>query len=155
MIRRARHQDLPAIIDLGSALNKRGSWRYAKIEFKPAMDRLLRGLRDPHEWIGVAEHKGQIVGFLILVAQPMWWCPSMLQVLDDIIYCERPGLGRKLLKAGVEWAESLDGVAEIIISLNAGIETERSARAIEAQGFMPRGVTLSKLLSKRKHQWVA
>lgn len=156
MIRRARHDDLEAIITLGTELTKRGAWSFTEIEFKPAMDRLLHALRSPREAIFVATHGGKLVGFMILVAQPMWWNPMRWQVIDDIIFCARAGLGNALLRAGIEWAHSLPtNVCEIIISLNANIDTERAAKALEAHGMTRRGVTLSYSVTQRKQKWAA
>lgn len=156
MIRRARLEDIPGIIECGDRLMKSGRFSYAgHIDFKSAVDRLTAALRSRTEFVGVAIHKGQIVGFLILVAQPCWWQPRVWQVIDDIIYCERPGLGRRLLRLGIEWAATIPRAHEIIISLNSGLATDRSARALCKHGFEERGVTLSIQLRKGEQRWAA
>lgn len=143
MIRVATINDIPAIIECGDRLMRAGEFHFTGINFQAAVDRLVHAIRSPVEWMGVAEHKGKIVGFLILVAQPMWWQPKLWQVVDDIIYCERPGMGRALLHAGLKWAWSVSGVAEVILSLNSGLSTDRAASALCKHGLRTRGITLS------------
>jgi hypothetical protein len=155
VIRRARLGDIPAIIDVGHRLMQRGAFAYSGIDFRAAVDRLTRAVQSRTEFIAVAIHKEQVVGFLILVAQPMWWQPSKWQVVDDLIYCERPGLGRHLLKLGIAWAHTIPRVCEIIISLNSNIDTERATKALVAHGMTKRGVTLSIPVSKEVQSWAA
>lgn len=158
MIRRATLQDLPYIIELGGALTREGHWSFTSINFKAAMDRLTRAVRSRTEYIAVAEHNARIVGFIILIAQPLWWNPSQWQVIDDIIWCERAGMGRQLMKAGIAWAASLPvDVREIIVSLNSGINTEGASKVLRSVGLAERGVTLSVPIMKRRGhvRWVA
>lgn len=143
MIRKAKLTDIPAIIHLGQELTRSGEWSYTTIDFTAAVGRLRQAVTSIHEWVGIAEHRGRVVGFMILVSQPMWWNPKQRQVVDDILYCARPGMGRALVKAGLKWAWSDSRVAEVILSLNSGLATERATRALCKYGLRPRGVTLS------------
>lgn len=145
--------DIPAVIECGARLMQRGAFAHAgSIDFKSAVDRLTQAIRSRTECLFVAIHREQLVGFLILVAQPCWWQPKVWQVVDDIIYCERPGLGRALVKAGLDWANSIPRAHEVIVSLNSGLETDRAARALCKYGLTARGVTLSATLSPKKER---
>jgi hypothetical protein len=158
MIREARFSDVPAIIELGRELTMSGAWGRTSIDFKAATSRLLDAIRRPTEWLGVAEYNDRIVGFLILVAQPMWWNPGQWIVMDDIIYCSKPGYGGRLVKAGLRWIESLPvNVVDVIFSLNSGVDSERSAAALKCHGMERRGITMSFIpnMKQRTPRWAA
>jgi hypothetical protein len=156
VIRRARPTDIPAIIECGSRLMATSEFRHAgTIDFKSAVDRLTRAMMSRTEFVAVALHRNQLVGFLVFVAQPCWWQPKVWQVSDDIIYCERPGMGRALLKAGIDWARTIPRAHELIVSLNSGLATDRAARVLCKHGLRERGVTLSVELRQKERAWAA
>lgn len=157
MIRRARPTDIPGIVECGDRLMKSGRFAYAgSIDFKSAVDRLTAAMMSRTQFVAVAIHREQIVGFLIFVAQPCWWQPKVWQVFDDIFYCERPGMGRRLLKLGLDWAQTIPRAHEVILSLNSGLATDRAVRALCKHGMSERGITLSIELPKGEQKsWAA
>jgi GNAT superfamily N-acetyltransferase len=144
MIRLATIDDIPDIIALGERLVRQGAYAQTQVNFLSCANRLTRALRDPDEWLGVAEHRGRVVGFLILQVVRHWWSGTDCVVLDDGIYCTRPGLGRALVRAGEQWAWSRIGVREVLIALTSNVGTARSARVLARLGYTDRGVVVSK-----------
>jgi hypothetical protein len=144
MIRLATIDDIPDIIALGERLVRKGAYADTQINFKACVDRLTLAIRSPDQWIGVAVHRRRIVGFLVLQVVRYWWTGAEKYVLDDGIYCEKPGHGRALIRAGEAWATSQIGVREILIAFTSSIDTFRSARTLARLGYTERGVVMSK-----------
>jgi hypothetical protein len=146
VIRLATLDDVDAIITLGARLIRSGAYSHTTISFKACVDRLTRAIRSKDEWIGVAEHDGKVVGFLIVVLVPYWWSGGEKYALDDGIYCTRPGLGRQLVQAAAEWV-CRKGAKEFLVSFTSRINpthTARSAMALVARGqFKERGLVIS------------
>jgi hypothetical protein len=143
MIRRASIEDVDAIITLGVELIAKGAYSRTTISYRECVNRIAKAIRSPQEWVGVAEHNGHVVGFLIMVIVPYWWSQNEFYALDDGLYCKRPGLGRKLVAAGTEWAFR-KGAQEVMISLTSRINTADSALALMQRSyFSERGVVIS------------
>jgi hypothetical protein len=150
VIRRASIDDVDAIIQLGVTLIASGAYSHTAISYRDCINRLIKAIRSPNEWCGVAEHNGKIVGFLIMVLVPYWWSAREIYALDDGIFCVRPGLGRKLAAAGAQWA-FYHGAKEVMISLTSSTNTARSALALlKRSDFSERGVVISMGLTSVK-----
>lgn len=143
-----------AIVDLGEQLRSSGAFANTGFNRFAAVSHVMESIRDPNRWVGVAEHDGKIVGFLMLVAQPYWWNPSAWQVLDDVIYCARAGMGRALIRAGLKWAWSMPQVVDVIISLNNG-NAEQFVPALRRAGLERRGIAMGASKTRRTQRWVA
>ena len=98
MIRKATTGDIDAIIQLGSRLVNSGAFAHTNVSYRACVDRLVTAIRSPNQWLGVALHEGKVVGFLLLQVVSYWWSTNDRYVLDDGIYCERPLLGRALVR---------------------------------------------------------
>jgi len=155
MIRRATTGDIDAIIKLGVGLISSGAYAYTAISYRACIDRLTKAMRSPDEWIGVALHEGHVVGFLIMVIVSHWWSSQDKYALDDGVFCTRPGLGRKLITAGTDWAFQ-HGATEVMIAFTSNFKTLRSATALKRIGFTDRGVVVSMHRGdKRASKWAA
>lgn len=143
MIRLATMADIPAIIEIGMRLVKRSSYAHTNISYSAMVERMIRAVQSPSEWLGVVEHDGVIVGALILVMVKYWWTANEYYVLDDGFYVERAGVGRKLVAAGLKWAASR-GAKESMIALTSNIGDDRTARVLTRCGLHDRGMVLSR-----------
>jgi hypothetical protein len=143
MIRRASIDDVDAIIQLGVALIKDGAYSHTTISYRECVNRIGKAIRSPNEWCGVAIHNDKVVGFLIMVIVPYWWSQNEFYALDDGVFCTRPGLGRKLVAAGAQWAFHR-GAKEVMIALTSRVSTVSSALALLSRSdFSERGVVIS------------
>ncbi len=144
MIRLATIDDIPDIIALGEKLVQLGSFAHTSVNFRRCVDHLVRAIQSPSQWVGVAVSGRRIVGFLILQEVHYWWSSSDGYILDDGIFCTKPGFGRALVRAGERWAWSRPGVREILIAFTSNVGTDRSARVLARLGYAERGVVMSK-----------
>lgn len=142
MIRLATIADIPVITDLGIRLVSRSDFAHTTPNRCAMTDRFLHAIRSKSEWLGVAEHDGKIVGSLLLVVVKYWWTRDEHYVLDDGLYCERPGAGAALIRAGLRWASRLN-VKEVLLAVNSGFDIDRTARVMNRCGLQNRGITVS------------
>lgn len=155
MIRPATFDDTISIVRLGGMLIKSSAFKDTKISLNACINRIRQAIIDPYSWIGVAEHRGEIVGFLILQRVRYWWTRDEFYVLDDALFCERAGLGAQLVRAGVRWAFAQPNVREIILSFNSKRAIDRSIRTLARQGFREHGVNISIQFDREAKQWAA
>lgn len=151
IVRQARIEDLAAVSDLAARLVKRGSFAHTTIDYRVGINRMIKAVMHSQEWLGVAEHNGKFVGFLLLVLTKYWWSMNEVYALDDGIYSERAGAGAALIRAGVKWARE-QGAKEVILAINGLIDTEKAAHVIASCGFELRGVCMSMYLQNKAAQ---
>lgn len=155
MIRLATPSDIPGIYDLGTRLHRASLFSHTAMNFKALTNRMLRAIGSKDEWCAVAVYNGKIVGCMILVTVKYWWTENEHYVLDDGFFVERPGLGIKLIRAGLRWASKRD-VKEVIVAVNSGIAIERTMRVLNRCGLEDRGTTVSLRVAKSEGmRWAA
>lgn len=155
MIRTAKIDDIDEIVRLGTKLVNSGAYRDTVISYRTCVERLALAIRSPDQWLGVAVRDGKVVGFLLLQVVSYWWSANDRYVLDDGIFCTSPGMGRSLVKAGVQWAARQRGVREVMLALTSQFQTDRSVRALAHCGFRERGVVVATPNLREAARWVA
>jgi hypothetical protein len=154
VIRLATQRDAMAIVELGERLRSRGLFANTGMDPLASLNHVLASIAARDRWVGVAEHRGQVVGVLMLVAQPYWWNPRARQVLDDLLCCERAGMGRALVRAGLKWALAQRDVVDVILSLNNG-DWWKAETVLSRIGLERRGIALGLSRARIEHRRAA
>jgi hypothetical protein len=122
VIRRAKLEDMEAIIELGVESVARDPLP-VKIDRK-AMRDTLRELYSPAHFVWVAESGGSVVAAVVAIVQPSFWyrgkqCSVMLH------YSRVPGAWAALMREFARWIKPRSGIKVGIIELEPG--TDRRA----------------------------
>lgn len=138
MIRLATIADVPAIEELGIRLKRLtpyATWPYVR-------DRALAQIR---QCVGgglrcafVAEHEGQVRGFLLGIAQEQWHS-NWRSATDFAIYSEVPLGGFLMVEAFVGWAWSKPTVHEVLIGQSSGLDQDSFGALLERLNFQKVG----------------
>jgi len=81
---------------------------------------------------------GVLNGAILGVASPVWW-HAKRSASDLFFHAERPGDGRRLLRAFVAWAWSVPSVVDITMAESSAMDPVRGWRLYERQGFTVAG----------------
>jgi RimJ/RimL family protein N-acetyltransferase len=144
-IRRARPEDAPALVALGSAVGREpGAWLLASDGWRSVGDerRYLRALkRHPDAAVYVADDDGAIVGRLSLARDPHGASGHVADLgLMVAASHRRRGIGRALLEQAVAWAHEA-GVTKLelhVFPWNEPALALYAAFGFEREGFRRR-----------------
>lgn len=140
MIRPAKVDDITGIIELGKELLDESPVLppHDPLKARKALAFFISGARTS---VFVAEHDGEIVGFIVGVLDEYWW--SEVQYASDAAFYVKPefrGYAVGLVKRLVTWAKKFKKVKHISLGVSSGLETyERTGQLYERLGFKPVG----------------
>lgn len=150
IIRRARREDLPALVAMGHALHDE-SPHYSRTGFAPEKlqrlyDQLQGTLLAEQGAVLVAESSGEVIGMAVCVATERWFSHD-LYVTDLTVYVRPEHRGGpafpKLVRAIEAWAE-LQGIPELILGVSTEIHAEATVRMYERMGYHLSGYAMVK-----------
>jgi len=140
-IRKGTLADIPQLVELGALMHAE-SPRFSGFAFLP--DRLkgnitlIMGMLGGY--VSIAEKDGQVIGGFVAVATPHYAC-DVLQASDLALFIHPDHRGStiaaRLVRAYVTWAKGIG--AEPNISLNTGVQPERTADLLRALGGVNTG----------------
>ena len=134
MIRNAQVADLPRLMELGERLHELSPYKDVPTDFQTCASTLGHCISNAFGFAVVAEHDGEITGFMLGAAVPLWF--SKRRAASDIVtYSEGAGDGYKMIKKFISWAWSLPLVVEVTLAQSSGINTERSGVLYERAGL--------------------
>lgn len=136
MIRPAKHEDIPRLVELGALLHKTSS--FSRMSYNPEkVGDLLGQLIDGLGVVFAAEIDGQVIGgFAGALTEP--WFGDDLIAYDYSFFIE-PGkrqgfIAIKLILAFQEWAKA-KGAKEIQVGITTGINVAGTTRLYRRLGF--------------------
>ena len=141
VIREAVSDDLDILLALGSRMQTESIYPVPPIDREWAREYLSTAVSNPDMLlILIAEDKGVPIGFMVAVAGPYAFSPT-LRVASDLLFVLPDYRGtvaaRKLIRWFMEWA----GDRDTTLSVASGIHTERTGKFFERMGFKPTGMT--------------
>lgn len=117
-VRRASTNDIEAIVALGREAHERSGFGHHKYDDAIAGLLTARMLCGRNTTVLVAEHEGQIVGFMGAKVDTLPYVP--VRVASDIaFYSRRAGAGRALMRAFERWAQEMMA-QEILMGVSFG-----------------------------------
>jgi len=136
MIRPARHDDIPRLVELGTLLHDTSS--YARRSLNPEkVTRFLAQLIDGLGVVFVAEVDGEVVGGFAGAVTEQWFSDDLI-AYDYSFFIEpskRQGLiAIKLILAFQEWAKA-KGAKEIQMGITTGVHVEGTTKLYRRLGF--------------------
>ena len=142
-VRKAEIEDYPAWCDLVRRLFDKTPYAAIPVDL-PAISKLYsQCLHSKLGCVYVAEH-GRLTGTIMGVAQTLWFSQKRYAT-DLLFYSERPGDGRLLLRAFLDWAWSLPSVVEVTLGQSSGIDVERTGILYERAGLTRVGSLYTKV----------
>ncbi|MBI6848633.1 MULTISPECIES: GNAT family N-acetyltransferase [Pseudomonas syringae group] len=147
MIRPATHDDVPRLIELGTALHQTST--YAAMAFIPEKAAsFLHALIDGVGVIFVAEVGGEVVGGFAGAVTEQWFSDDLL-AYDYSFFLDpktRSGItATRLLITFIEWAR-IKGAKRIHIGITTGIHVSGTSDLYRSLGFTDAGLFFSKEL---------
>lgn len=135
--RHATHADISAMVDLAREMHDESPrfQRYAFLGYRlrTTLEAVLS--MGPRGCLLVMEQDGEIVGALVAVAVEHFAC-DVLQASDLGLFIAQEYRGgstaARLVRGFVEWANGIN--AEPTISINTGVQVERTGRLLAALG---------------------
>ena len=153
-IRRARPEDIEALIEMGRALHAE-SPNYEDEPFEPEVlrawlhERLHAGtLLTDNSAVFVAEQGGSIVGVLVAIVVPRWFNRSSIAAELTLYVAPAHRGGRtlpKLARAFEAWARK-QGAVSATLGVSTGIHAERTVCAYSKLGYRLDGYNATKML---------
>ena len=135
MIRKAQVGDLPGIMRVGRRLQAQTPYRDIKVDIATVGSTLGHCINNAFGFAMVASTKGEITGFMLGAAVPLWFCRKRC-ASDIVTYAENVGDGYKMIKTFIQWAWSIPGVVEITMAQSSGMDTDRSGILYERAGLV-------------------
>lgn len=136
MIRLATTNDITTIIELGIEL-KQSSPYVANINPRKARKNLAFFINSKRCQVLVAEHKGEVIGFIIGGIEDTWFSDE--QMVSDVAFYVRPrfrGYGVGLVKRLRAWARTFPKVREITLGVSTGLDVnERTGKMYQHLGL--------------------
>jgi hypothetical protein len=126
--------DLENIIEIGTKLLEKSNNHDVPVDRHTVFSVVREFVRAPDKTILLAEHDGQITGFIMLAAETFWWAhpkKGRRYVTDFAFFSQRHGDGLKMLDIATEWAWKLPRVVEVSIARNF-TNAEKSADVVFA-----------------------
>lgn len=121
MIRKAKEEDIPFIIEIGQRLHQRSGNEEVAIH-RPTVFSVLRVFIVARDKLClVSERDNLLRGFLMASIEPFWWADPVRgrrYVTDWAFYSEIRGDGVLMLKAMQEWAWMQPRVVEVACATN-------------------------------------
>ncbi len=138
LIRRARHEDISELVEMGARMH--GESAYSFLPFnRDKVRRVMANYIDaPERQCGlVAEKDGMLVGMLGGYLTDYFFCDERV-ACDAILFIDRKHRGSsaaaRLIRAFHTWA-SERGACEICLSVSADINSERAGRFYQRMGL--------------------
>lgn len=138
MIRNARVEDWPQVVELGLRLLEKTPYRDVRLDREQSLHTYSLCMNSALGFAKVATRNGDITGLLLGVADRLWWSKSRY-ASDLVFYCEDGRSGLSLLTAFVEWAWTVPGVVEVTCAQSSAIRTEETAKLYQRVGFRQMG----------------
>ena len=134
MIRKAQIADLPKIWETAARLHEKSSYRDVPKDLQTFAQTLGNCINNAFGFAVVAEHDGEITGFLLGAAVPLWF--SKKRCASDIVtYAETPGDGVKMGRVFLAWAWAIPQVIEVTMAQSSGIDVDRTGVIYERLGL--------------------
>lgn len=131
MIRRGRHADIPAIVDLAvESVSK------DPLPLRPDRERMAEAAREamtPNNFCMVSEIDGRVVGAVGALCSPGFWFERM-QCDVVMFYCREGGEGGLMLRALARWIKSRPAIKMATFSLEPCMG-EKMAGFVKKLGF--------------------
>lgn len=138
MIRRAVIADFPQWRELGARLLARTPYRDVPIDQAAVARTFGQCMNSKLACCFVAEHDGKITGTIVGTINELWF--ARRRYASDLMFvAETPGDGRRLLRAFIEWAWSVPGVAEVTCGQSSGIEMQAMDALYQRAGMQKVG----------------
>lgn len=121
MIRKAKEEDIPYIIETGMRLHARSGNEDVPVHKATVFGVMRVFVLAQDRFFVVSEHDEIIRGFLMASIEPFWWDDPMRGrrfVTDWAFYSEIMGDGVKMLRAMQEWAWMQPRVVEVACATN-------------------------------------
>ncbi|MEO5896119.1 MAG: GNAT family N-acetyltransferase [Vicinamibacterales bacterium] len=154
-IRSATERDLAAVGRLG-ALLIRGHYEFDPERFMRPQSGDEQGygsflgsqLNDPDSIVLVAEHDGEVVGYVYAAVEPPSWkeLRDRAGYIHDVLVAEghrRSGMAEALMNAAIEWLRTR-GVPRVV--LGTASQNENAQRLFRRLGFRPTMIEMTKEL---------
>ena len=145
MIRPARFQDIPRLVDLIHEAAKGSVYARGCTFDEAEASRLVMGLIAAHgrreaggAWCGVVEN-GKVEGMLLVALNRVYFVAHQLRAQDMFFFVTRkagPASGMALLRACVDWCREVPGLVEVVITPNDAVPSRgKVEKALGRQGF--------------------
>jgi hypothetical protein len=133
MIRDGKHEDIPAVIDIGQSLVSLTD--RSQVNIKKAAATLRQSISSAQHCFFVAEVDGKIVGFIVGAIQDVWYNDD--KVATDLGLMTRAGHEGQavwLIRRFLRWARSKQ--VPTLMGVSTGAESaERTGQMYEAHGL--------------------
>lgn len=142
MIRSARSEDIPSLLQLGRRMHAESSYRDLVFSERHLSGYLAMVLDTPSRYcILVAEDSERLTGFLAGYLEPFIFGPEM--VAHDTAFFVEPAkrgstTAKRLIETFRAWARS-HGARELCLGISSGISTDRIGRFYERLGLSRTG----------------
>lgn len=144
-VRLAEARDIAELLVLGRALHSESD-RYRGIPFSDDRAGATLGMLQRNGWLFVAEHHGELVGFLAMMVFPHMFSDTLM-ASDVSLYvspAHRGGmLGARLVRQ-FEHTAAAAGAREGILGISTGIHQDKTAALYERLGYERCSVALRK-----------
>jgi len=134
--RLATPEDITAALKLGRITLER-SVIAGDLDELHARRVMLRCINDANMSMWVAEHKGEIVGFLMTIKEQHWF--SKARYAADICFCVSPQHGNyapSIIRKYVKWAKADSRVKDINLAISSGLDQDgRAGQMYQNLGF--------------------
>ena len=147
MTRLATVNDITAIIELGRRIAS-FSFSKAQVHDLTARKHLAQAINDHTQIVLVAEHKGQVVGFLVGAVIPYWFSKDKFAT-DLAFYCheQHGNYAPFLAKKFISWATKQPKVIDVTMAVSTGIKHQgRIGKLYEKVGMTNVGGVYTKLI---------
>ena len=145
-VRLAKSDDITAALELGRVTLDR-SVINGDLDLLHARRAMLRCINDANMSMWVAEHKGKLVGFLMVIREQHWFSKS--RYAADICFCVHPQHGNyapSMIRKYIKWAKEDERVVDINLAISSGLDQDgRAGRMYQNLGFTPVGGVYSLL----------
>lgn len=136
MIRAAKHEDIPRLVELGAIMHATTS--FSHLDYSPERTGdFLRTLIDGAGVVFAAEVNGEVVGGMPGAVTEQWFNHDLV-AYEYCLFVE-PGkrqgiIAMRLLLAFQEWAK-IKGAKEIHLGITTGVNVEGTARLYSRMGY--------------------
>lgn len=142
MVRLANELDIIRLMQLGVEYSKEAKY-HDSLPYDPefAAVNAMQTLDSPDACLIIAEHDGDIIGFIWGAASCLPWSPIPI-AMDIILYIKpehRGGMyGVRLIKAYEEWSRGI-GCKQVSLSVASGITEEKTCKLYSKLGYQKVG----------------
>jgi len=147
MIRFARPSDLDEIVAMGKRAHEKSSYAAYTVNDRTCRDTLRTCMATESRCVLLAiDCDNKPTGFIIGAVESYWFLTNVKVASDWMTYAERPGDGRRLLRAFVRWAKE-QGACELELSISVGgVAAERTESLYRHLGLTSVGALMRKTI---------